>query len=239
VNLGVNQQADEALLLYQQICALPYAEPYNMRTLRQWIRNERQGNFSIQGRYGLENTWGDLYHPSVDVWNPYKQLKHLWTRLFWASTPEKDDLDLVATAPQNKIDGLTRWIVCDLMTSWKDWREYRKNEKPERTTDVENSSTASGASNPVVNPENWLEKVAKEDTLETWNDNVPLRITSGISTIIACLLPVVAITILSQLHGLRNLLLCLAGFAFLFAVVLIFLTQGTSSRTEIFAATAA
>ncbi|OCL11259.1 hypothetical protein AOQ84DRAFT_287605 [Glonium stellatum] len=54
-----------------------------------------------------------------------------------------------------------------------------------------------------------------------------------------CLLPVVAITVLSQLHGYRDLLLCLAGFVAIFALGLIFLTSGTTTRVEIFTATAA
>jgi VIT1/CCC1 family predicted Fe2+/Mn2+ transporter len=66
-----------------------------------------------------------------------------------------------------------------------------------------------------------------------------LRLTSFFSTIIACLLPVIAISVLSQVHGTRNLLLCLAGFSLVFALGLIAMTQGTSKRTEVFAATAA
>lgn len=108
------------------------------------------------------------------------------------------------------------------------WREKKKRKKERRDT---------GNMQPTIDL--GVDKVKKEDTLESWGDKTALRVTSTISTVIACLLPVIAISILSQLHGLRNLLICLAGFAIFFALALIFLTQGTSSRTEIFAATAA
>jgi hypothetical protein len=77
----------------------------------------------------------------------------------------------------------------------------------------------------------------KETTLATYSERGILRFTSSVSIVVACLLPVIAITVLSEVHGQRNLLLCLAGFAVMFAIGLIFL--GTGSRIEIFGATAA
>ena len=77
----------------------------------------------------------------------------------------------------------------------------------------------------------------EKETLTKYSERTIMRVTSSISTVMACLLPTVAITVLSQVHGLRNLLLCLAGFAIVFASGLIFL--GTATRVEIFAATAA
>ena len=94
-------------------------------------------------------------------------------------------------------------------------------------------------STPAPIPQNWIKKVKKEETIATWSEKGMLKFTSGISTVIACLLPVVAITVLSQIHETRNLLLCLAGFAVAFAIGLMFLTNGTSSRVEIFTATSA
>lgn len=85
------------------------------------------------------------------------------------------------------------------------------------------------------------EQVSHEDadTLDSWTENGPLKITNGMSTILACLLPVIAISVLSQIHGMGKLLSCLAGFAVAFTIILMVFTQGTSTRTEIFAATAA
>ena len=112
--------------------------------------------------------------------------------------------------------------------------EYHKRRKEEK---IKRQPRSKGTRSP--DPKNWVKKVEKGDTIETWSEKGMLRFTSGVSTVIACLLPVVAITVLSQVHGTRNLLLCLASFAVIFAVGLIFLTNGTSSRVEIFTATSA
>ncbi|KAJ4399344.1 hypothetical protein N0V91_009533 [Didymella pomorum] len=77
------------------------------------------------------------------------------------------------------------------------------------------------------------------DTVKSMSEATAVRFTSSLSTVVACLLPVVAIAVLTQVKGERNLLLCITAFAIIFAVGLIALTQGTSTRTEIFAATAA
>ncbi|KAF1994398.1 hypothetical protein P154DRAFT_567391 [Amniculicola lignicola CBS 123094] len=86
---------------------------------------------------------------------------------------------------------------------------------------------------------NSVPRVKKEDTIVSWSDSEPLRVTSCISTSAACLLPAIAITALSQLYSLRQMLGCFAGFTIVFALGLIVLTQGTSSRAEIFAVAAA
>lgn len=261
-------KVDKALLQYSKICALPSPEPYDMHTLRKWLRNERGANTKVRGGHNLPHTWGSI---SVD---PDKELGTLWTQfgrmllgLIWKPNTPGDDLDLAITKPQTKIDGFTRWVVCDLIRFYKEFRKHQKEQKAMmRPADEEQAASSSGgcfgtyqekrrrkkenkkkkkeqekandgeASQASVSP---VDKIKKKETLETWGEKTPLRITSGISTVVACLLPVIAISVLSQLQGLQNLLLCLAGFAVIFALGLIFLTQGTSSRTEIFAATAA
>ena len=111
------------------------------------------------------------------------------------------------------------------------YQEKRKEDKAKTRT---RSKSA-----PIPRPEKWVKRVKKEETIKTWSDNGMLKFTSVVSTVIACLLPVVAIAVLSQVKGNRNLLLCLASFVVIFAVGLIFLTSGTSSRVEIFTATSA
>jgi len=65
-----------------------------------------------------------------------------------------------------------------------------------------------------------------------------LRISSTITTVVACLLPTVAISVLAELHTMGQTLGAIAGFTALFALGLSWLTGGTS-RVEIFTATAA
>ena len=114
------------------------------------------------------------------------------------------------------------------------------NRYKEKRKEGEVKTRTRSNSTPSPRPEKWLERVEKnKETVETWSENGILKFTSVVSTVIACLLPVAAITVLSQVHGNRNLLLCLAIFVVIFAVGLIFLTSGTSSRVEIFTATSA
>lgn len=67
----------------------------------------------------------------------------------------------------------------------------------------------------------WIEKVA-----------------SIITTVVACLLPVVAITVLARVHSMGLILGLIAIFTAVFAVGLVLLSS-SSSRVEIFTATAA
>lgn len=117
------------------------------------------------------------------------------------------------------------------------FHESRRRRREKRTK--KKAQKIQAKSGNILRPEDWVPKVKREDTIKTWSEKGALRFTSGISTVVACLLPVVAITVLSQVHGTRNLLLCIAGFAVIFAIGLIFLTNGTSSRVDIFTATAA
>lgn len=65
-----------------------------------------------------------------------------------------------------------------------------------------------------------------------------LRVTSIITTVVACLLPTIAITILAKVHGMGVILGLIALFTAIFAFGLVLLSS-TSSRVEIFTATAA
>jgi hypothetical protein len=77
----------------------------------------------------------------------------------------------------------------------------------------------------------------KGNTLATYTERGILGFTYSVLTVFACLLPVIAITVLSEVHGQGNLSPCLTGFAVLFAIGLINL--GTGSRIELFGATVA
>lgn len=144
--------------------------------------------------------------------------------------------DLALTAPQTQVDGLTHWYASE----WVPFRRALKNRKERKAnTNLSDIEQNSEKKIPDGAPAPWARTPKKEETLVSWSENSALRLTSGISTVVACLLPVIAISVLSQLQGLTALLICLAGFSLVFAIGLIALTQGTSKRTEIFGATAA
>jgi hypothetical protein len=227
---------DEALLQFSQVSALQQPEGYNVDSLRTWLRHPEAGNFCIGGK-NEQNTWGDLYTNDAPPNSLPRQFWLMIWRFFWSSnSSSKSDLDLASCMPPRKIDGFSRWVATSFVPfwdNWKDYREERKTAKGEKSNDLENKSVRSTSSQ--VRPKSQAE--LEEETLTKYSENNIMRFTSSISTVVACLLPTIAITVLSQLHETRDLLLCLAGFATVFAIGLIFL--GTATRVEIFGATAA
>ncbi|KAF2449756.1 hypothetical protein P171DRAFT_351404 [Karstenula rhodostoma CBS 690.94] len=238
------KEYNEALLQYSKVCALPDPEPFNMRTLRRWLRHEECGNFNIRDLDdgGPVNTWGLLADNPDDkeksLWSQFGSL--LWS-LVWMRRPEKSmyEPDLALTAPQIQVDGLTHWYASEWIPFRRALNSRKQRKGKNGSTDVEKTANRDTTQGSTVQAAPWAKKAQKEKTLVSWSQNSALRLTSGVSTVVACLLPVIAISVLSQLQGLKALLVCLAGFSLVFAIGLIALTQGTSKRTEIFGATAA
>lgn len=227
--------SDEALLQYSQVSALPEPESCNMKTFRIWLRDQ-----DIVGD-GEQHTWGNLYKMEKDQGSLKRGFVKLLWRLIWSNPSSSNDLDLVAIRPSQNIDGFTRWVASDFFPYYNDFCEYMRTR---RTRDVEAASRS--AQNPEEEkpkeeekPEDEEPPAPKTNTLSTYSQSGMLKFTSSVSTVVACLLPTVAIIVLAQVQGMRNLLLCLVGFAVIFSTGLIFLTSGTASRIEIFTATAA
>ena len=232
-----------------------------MNTLRDWLRHEEGGASLVRGTG--KHSWGNVDNserkPNQSLWKQFRNL--LWTFIWPQPPPRDNDLDLVVTRPQANIDGLTRWVVWRLIPFYVAWRNHREERKENKRCDSDIEMEANGASGGsdrpkrkwwkpkklatsntelrIKEPEQWRRKVTKEDTIQIWSEKSALRFTAGVSTVVACLFPIVAITALSNLHRTRDLLLCLAGFTVIFAVGLMFLTHGTTKRVEIFTATAA
>ncbi|KAL5397896.1 hypothetical protein PMIN02_001913 [Paraphaeosphaeria minitans] len=243
----VLKEYNEALLQYSKVCALPDPEPFNMRMLRKWLRHEEYGNFNIRDLDdgGPADTWGQL----VD--NPDDKEKTLWAQLgsilrglVLGTRPPPNSIapDLAATEPPRHVDRLVLWVASELLPFFRSLR-YRIQGKTKRPKDVETaaSKVASSAGQKSEVPEPY--QTRKKETLDSWSETVPVKLAKAMSTflqaVIACLFPVMAISVLSQLQGLRALLLCLAGFSLVFSVGLILLTRDSYKMTEIFAATAA
>ena len=216
------------------------------------MAHEDGGAFQIRGEGS--DTWGEITDEKGEsLWKQFGTL--LWT-FVWPQQPPTEHLDLVATRPQSKLDGLTQWFAWYLVPFYYACKE--KFEKSRDNDEENGGETAVGSITPptgndgrpkspaqsekslqIKDPKDWVKKVRGEITIEGVSERSLVRFTSGISTVVACLLPVVAIAVLSQVHGTRELLLCLAGFSVIFCVGLIFMTQGTTKRVEIFSATAA
>ena len=222
------------MLLYSQISALSEPEPHNMQTLRRWLKNE--GGRNIGGN-GEQLAWGDTYEQESSVSIVSHFTRVVW-HLLWSGSPPPDGLDLVSPLPPKNVDGFSRWVATYWIPFWNELWTFRKQRKERErlSKDLEMEQVKIRAAT-VAKAKPDVKSEFKEDTLATYSERGILRFTYSVSTVVACLLPVIAITVLSEVHGQRNLLLCLAAFAVIFAIGLIFL--GTGSRIEIFGATAA
>lgn len=209
-----------------------------MNTFRRWLREPSAGKFCIAGN-GEQSTWGSLYDEEEEEPGSLKWqcAKMIW-RLIWPKPPPANDLDLVATRPPHKIDGLTRWVADEFVPFHHNVIKYRRGKKSQRAKDLEKARTK-----PPVKKVRKERKAQKpefqQETLSTYSEGSMLKFTSAVTTVVACLMPIVAIVVLSKVHGINNLLWCLAGFASVFSMEVIFLTNAGTSRVEIFTATAA
>ncbi|APA10290.1 hypothetical protein SS1G_07260 [Sclerotinia sclerotiorum 1980 UF-70] len=251
----VLKEYNAALLQYSQITALPRADPYNVETLRVWIK--RDGNHCISGP--AAKAWGD-YTESVRKEKPLKwQFISLLRSMFWPAAPQPDILDLVVPRQGHKVDSLTRWVANEFVPFWHSLKQTLRRKKV-KTSSAENglpttetkahSSLGSGKSQRSLF--SWLSrrnnstgtiqadsKSKNRAGLTVYSEARMLRFTSSVATVIACLLPTVAIAVLSSLQSTAELLGVIAAFTAIFAMGLMFLTDSGTSRVEIFTATAA
>ncbi|RDW57282.1 hypothetical protein BP5796_12732 [Coleophoma crateriformis] len=237
----VLKEYNEALLQYSQITAFPEADCFNLKTLRKWLCGKRVDKIPINGPGS--KCWGDCIAPEEEsvkkTASVPRQLLHVLCSLFWVQKPEKNDLDLIVPRKGDRPDGLTLWIANELVPFWENlknsWHAFLKSDNSilpciERPGEAERKRTSEG-------DKEHANEV--EPTLNTYRGSRMLRFTSYVATLVACLLPTVAITALSQVHATNQLLGLIAAFTAIFAIGLMFLTGGTTSRVEIFTATAA
>ena len=155
------------------------------------MRHPEGGDHHIRGA-GDELAWGDYKNSAEDNASPlHTQLWNVLKRLIWLKPLAEDDLDLIVTRPQKHVDGLTKWAVWYLIPFYECEREHRiqkweAKKALEAQQDLEKQTKAQAL--------NLGGKVKKGETVETWSETTVVRMKSGVATVVACLLPVVAIT---------------------------------------------
>jgi hypothetical protein len=250
---------NEALLQYSQVMSLPEADNFNVNSLRTWLEDSSWGNRQIQGPGS--NSWGTLgFHERENPPSLIGQFLHVVRTIFWPGKPTKNNLDLVVPRAGRQPDRLAKWVANDFVPFWENVKKPRPKSAK---TDEEMANTKKGKTQPAQPkqcrtqpslvsyikqkrgqrkkkaPKEGHGKISKgQPTLNEYSESNILLFTSFVSTVIACLLPIVAIAVLSKLHRQPELIGLIALFTFLFAIGLMFLTGGTS-RVEIFTATAA
>jgi hypothetical protein len=227
---------DAALIQFSQINALPQPDSFNIDSLRGWIIGLGMGGAKIKGSGRC--SWGNVEKAQQKAdrslgWHLLRLIKSP----FWAATPEEICPDLVTPHQPEKIDGFTRWVANNWVPFWEFIGEWIHRKIPKRIQgDIEAALEAARIkkSKEETNQQNEL-----GPTLVTYSMNAMLRFTSLVATLVACLLPIIAITVLSRLHTNAGVLGFIALFTALFALGLMGLTPPGTSRTEIFTATAA
>lgn len=237
---GLLKEYNEALIQYSQVSAFPKADHYNVESLRLWLREV--GKYPIQGPGA--DTWGDLREDPEDPKPLFKHFLHLLCGLVWTPKLKKDkpQLDLIVPRQGRKVDGLTLWVANEWVPFWQNVKDNMNNlPRKKKAADEEDGRQAEQKKSVGRKPSIGAESTEKEEppTLETYSEHRMLQFTSSVATVIACLLPTVAIAVLAKLHSTEELIGLIAVFTAVFAIGLMSLTDAGTSRVEIFTATAA
>lgn len=226
-----------------------------METLRVWLRTV--GNFCIIGDAAC--VWGDYTKKKVQEKAIKWQFVDLLRNIFWPPPPQTNTSDLIVPRQGHKVDGLTRWVANEFVPFWHNvkkalWHEKKEaipsesslpTTEPVSQTSIEKTKTnisfrfwVSRKRNSDGTPE-AISKQKERSDFTVYSEARMLRFTSAVATVIACLLPTVAIAVLSKVQTNKELLGLIAAFTAIFAMGLMALTEAGTSRVDIFTATAA
>lgn len=264
----VLKEYNDALLQYSQINALPEPDNLNVNSLRTWLINSNRDivgrGAATWGHLAHEDdttTLGQqfgillksIFWPSKFVATEHKLvvpqkakevdgltqwIAHEWVPFwdkvrktkFWKSPPWnrpwRHQKQINSQLPGGTL--YNEKSASSITSSVKRWNQMFHQSK--RDEDLREDTDQS----PELNA-----KVAPTTTMNTYAMSRMLRFTSLVATLIACLLPIVGITVLSKIHTQPKILGFMALFTALFAIGLMWVTPPGTSRTEIFTATAA
>jgi len=240
------EKYNAALLQFSKVAALREANSCNIRTLGGCVKKVTKDGTALTGDGAF--TWGDFRKASAEE----KPLVELFWGLFIGffvspdderkPTPNEFQEHLIAPHKGKKPDGLTQWVIQRFIPFYNQLRNkylvslrHKLFPVKQSRTDVEKSSSVSSSAPP--NSTDTLEK-SVTGNLTAYSGAWIVRITSIMTTIVACLLPVVAITVLAWVRSMGLILGLIALFTAIFAFGLVLLSS-SSSRVEIFTATAA
>jgi hypothetical protein len=260
-------RTDAALLQFSRISTLPKANHCNVNNLRETIKRiNRTGSLAgsgsqIWGSLGIisdpKPTLGELcFGLFTGIFKSYPER---------AEVENEFQEHLIQPREGQKQDGLTRWLICSFIPLyhylWKylfiplqksAYLRYKNlcsnlcrcglpncfSDRNEEKRIKRDSNVSQGSKRSQLSLKSASSTSSVEDNLTEYNSDWIVRATSIMTTVVACLLPTVAITILARVHSMGMILGLIAFFTSLFAFGLVLLSSA-SSRVEIFTATAA
>jgi len=231
-------------------------DAFNVEKLTTWLKHGNDFSLSRRriGGKGEQNTWGDLETFEESEGSKFGKLP-MWKRclfllqpLLWPPWHRKRpgiDLDIVAIQTPKELNRFETWIAnywnplrIDIISFWASqyFEIYSTLFNTVRVVDEElGEFEQEGEERMRASEDTAREK--EGDTLAQISETVQVW-TNYVATVLACLFPVIAITVLAQLHHLRDLLLSIAGFVVVFAIVLQVITGGKLKSVDVFSATA-
>jgi hypothetical protein len=250
VQLGLaNSMAPEgeAMLLYTRINALPEPETFGVDSLLKWLQDEK---FPISGPG--KDSWGRLYTVDEDQVQLWKRFGRLIKTIFWEKKKDKThlhQLDLIVPRKEKEVDRLTSWVFSEGVPFWEaacvKWNGFWKNNENEDTNTTEAclprwlTDLRRKVSNISQNFEKPKHTQEERTQIVTYHASKLIGFTTFVATVVASLLPIVAIVVLSKVHKQRMILGLIALFTGLFTMGLMVFTPSGTSRTDIFTASAA
>jgi hypothetical protein len=239
------------------VSEFPDADSCNVDCLRKCAMKVCSDGSAITGPGS--QIWGTLGTALDEKKKFWKLLLGLFVGLFKSQEEKRAPVDkefqehLIVPRLGSKPDGLTLWVAhsfiplfhyvwkaCGEPTWGKLWGKlhnqlsscqlprFHQDTKKRDSTATTETSESEGSD---------FSKVG-EKNLTAYSKNWIFRVTSILTTIVACLLPVIAIIVLSRVKSMGMILGLIALFNTVFAFGLVLISSG-SSRVDIFTATAA
>jgi hypothetical protein len=243
---------DAALIQFSQISTFPDADSSTVKCLRKCARK----GYEDRGLKGAgSKIWGPLDHEQDEAPSFWGLLLGLVTGFFKSEEEEQAPIStdfkehLIVPRGEKKRDGLTSWVEQNFIPlyhcvwikcgrpTWKSpWHLFRRQLCLCRLPKCreKRGSNASNLDRSETEGSNEIDK----GNFTAYSDVWIFRVTSIMTTIVACILPVIAIIILSRVHTMGMILGLIALFNIVFAFGLAMIST-ESSRTDIFTATAA
>ncbi|KAK4194687.1 putative isoleucyl-tRNA synthetase [Triangularia verruculosa] len=225
---------NEALLQYSQVSSLPEPSTHNMRQLVKWLRSPEGADLKVCG-LGSE-VWGDQ---NTEPEEPSLPQQFLNLISFWTKTEPPTRADLVSPRWRGDVDGLTRWLAEEYIPFKEAVKKARKKDEPDDTlpSNTKHASEKTSTSHVEDPEEERRMKESRTDRIKTYSGTTLLKITYRGTTLVACMLPIVAILCLSIVPNLYHKLAMITCFTILFGVAVMCMTEGT--RVQVFTATSA
>jgi hypothetical protein len=239
---------NRSLLQYAQVSALAEPSTGNMKTLVQWLHAPNAGNFKVAGRGS--QVWGMPKNKISTKPSLATKILDLLLGIFRRPTVPPTRSDLVAPRGQKSVDGFTRWIAEKFLPFWCSLIDDISKEKNASGGGANTESGAHDVENVVPAALQMGEKNLGEDLgyngelkdlklefIRSYSGSSLLHFTTTVTTLFACMLPMVAIFVLSRVPELSTRLGLIASFTAVFCLGLMMAAQVT--KVQVFTATSA